>query len=423
VTADVERIRRLLGGPETAWLVERVRKRLESGGRLEGRVTLQDPTVPQRRAVARLLGRQVTTSGALSVRLEDVDQVVRRSGAAPGGLGCAVVSLTGPVIDRAAQRAAGRRAWAEVFAALDAAVVGRPELTEWADGLRRTGTLRRLATDTADMEEAAEVAAGIVAGVTAVLRALPAADEPVGVFARRTLGRAHALNEDQPLARLLLPAVAILAGRSGGHGAAWRRDVWAGVGVLRDDLSSTVLVLGLPGDDTSVTGRVLAACAEAGQPAVLTLRQLVQDSPRPDIAGRRVSVCEGPVVVSAAADRLGRRSGPLVCTNGQPGVATMRLLRLLADAGAQLRYHGDFDWGGVRIANRVFDRLRVLPWRFDTAAYRAGAASELAAPLRGRPAVASWDADLSDAMVELGRQVEEEAVLDGLLADLEDSGR
>lgn len=420
MTADLERLRRLLGGPDTAWIVERVRGRLASGGSIEGRVTHQQPTALQRRAVARLLGRQVALGGTLSVRLEDVDAVLRSSGAAPDGLASAVVSLTGPVVDRAAARAAGDRAWAEVSAALDDAVAGRPELTEWADGLRRTGALRRLTTDTEDTEEAAADAARVVADIATVLRALPAADEPVGVFARRTLGRAHALDEHRPLARLLLPAVAILAGRAGGDGAAWRREAWAGVGVLRDDLSSTVLVLGLPGDRVTSTGRVLAACAEAGQPAVLTLRQLAHDQPKLDLAGRTVSVCEGPVVVSAAADRLGARCRPLVCTNGQPGVATMRLLRVLVDAGAGLRYHGDFDWGGLRIANRVFDQLPAVPWRFDTSSYRAAAVSELAAPLRGPRVEASWDAELAEAMAELGRQVEEEAVLDGLLADLDD---
>ena len=39
-------------------------------------------------------------------------------------------------------------------------------------------------------------------------------------------------------------------------------------------LSSLVLCLGLPGDTRTALGRTLASCREAGQPAVLTLRQL-----------------------------------------------------------------------------------------------------------------------------------------------------
>lgn len=220
------------------------------------------------------------------------------------------------------------------------------------------------------------------------------------------------------MARLLLGAVAALGGLPEGHGAAWRREAWAGVGVLRDDLSSTTLSLGLPGDLRSTSGQVLRACTAAGQPCVLTLRQLATDPPRFDLDGRTVSVCEGPVVVSLAADRLGTDCSPLVCVGGQPGVATIRLLRLLAAGGALLRYHGDFDWGGIRIGNVVFDRLPATPWRFDAASYRALSVSDAASPLRGRPTPATWDPELAPAMAELGSQVEEEAVIDGLLADL-----
>ena len=39
---DPGRLRRLLGGPDTAWLVRRVRSRLERGTPLTGKVTLGD---------------------------------------------------------------------------------------------------------------------------------------------------------------------------------------------------------------------------------------------------------------------------------------------------------------------------------------------------------------------------------------------
>jgi uncharacterized protein (TIGR02679 family) len=101
---------------------------------------------------------------------------------------------------------------------------------------------------------------------------------------------------------------------------------------------------------------------------VLTLRQLRQP-PRLRSTGTNISICENPVVTAEAADRLGTAAQLLVCVGGQPGAAAMTLLRNLAEQGAQLRYHGDFDWGGLRIGNVVFGRLPVVPWRFDSAAY------------------------------------------------------
>jgi TIGR02679 family protein len=203
----------------------------------------------------------------------------------------------------------------------------------------------------------------------------------------------------------------------------WRRGVWSGVGLLRDDLSSTVLTLGLPGDGSTPTGRALGILGAAGQPAVLTLRQLMRDPPAFALDGATVSVCENPVVVGVAADRLGAAAGPLVCVSGQPGAAAMHLLRLLAAGGARLRYHGDFDWGGLRIGNVLFGRLPLTPWRFDAGAYRAAATSGAGRELTGQPVDACWDPELTAAIRSLSRAVEEERVIDDLIADLASHSR
>jgi uncharacterized protein (TIGR02679 family) len=87
----------------------------------------------------------------------------------------------------------------------------------------------------------------------------------------------------------------------------------------------------------------------------------------------------------------------------------------LARAGAGLVYHGDFDWGGVHIANGVMRRHGAVPWRFSTADYLA---REGGTPLRGRPAPAIWDPALAPAMQRRARRLHEEQVIDDLIADL-----
>jgi len=163
---------------------------------------------------------------------------------------------------------------------------------------------------------------------------------------------------------------------------------------------------------------MLGALREAGEPAVLTLRQLTRHPPRLSLAGRTVSVCENPVVVAGAAERLGAASGPLICVSGQPGAAVMALLRAVLVAGAQVRYHGDFDWGGIRIGNVLFGRLPMSAWRFDAASYREALATGSGRTLTGASAEPSWDPDLAAAMHEEGQAVEEERVLHTLVADL-----
>jgi Protein of unknown function (DUF2398)/Protein of unknown function C-terminus (DUF2399) len=77
-----------------------------------------------------------------------------------------------------------------------------------------------------------------------------------------------------------------------------------------------------------------------------------------------------------------------------------------------------------KLPGRLGDRTRpalaepaALPWRQDADAYRS-AADKDGPPLRGRPVTATWDPALTQAILELGVKVEEEQVLDDLLADL-----
>ena len=116
--------------------------------------------------------------------------------------------------------------------------------------------------------------------VASVVAALPTSSgESLSTFAARVTGRAHALDDGSPLGTLALGAARALAGL-GPRGrdespAEARREAWAAVGVLCDELSSIVLTLGLPGD-ASGAGRLLAAAGASGEPVWLTLRQLVR---------------------------------------------------------------------------------------------------------------------------------------------------
>ncbi|MEU6039483.1 TIGR02679 family protein [Actinomadura sp. NPDC047616] len=412
MTGDTDRLRRLLGGPETAWLRTRVRRRLERGTPLTGSITLARATPEQRRAVELLLGRRAGTGVSLSVPLDEIDRVLRDSGACPGGLAAAVELLDGPVRDLAREHAENAAAWRAALAPLDAAVAGRTELDGWRAWLDSTGLVRRL-TDGPDE------AAPILARLAAVVRRLPSAGVPLGRLAAETCGDAHALDEGSALATLALSAARALAGLPyAAEGTAEsRRAAWAAVGVHLDELSSLVLSLGLPGGDETPLGRMLAAARSAGEPVVLTLRQLRRHTGPLPVPGL-VRLCENPVVVAAAADELGADCPPLVCVSGRPSAAVWRLLELLAEGGAGFAYHGDFDWGGVAIAAAVHDRIGCRPWRYDTAAYLAAPADGSGAPLTGRPSPTPWDPGLAAAMTERAVRVEEELVLTDLLADL-----
>jgi Protein of unknown function C-terminus (DUF2399) len=78
-----------------------------------------------------------------------------------------------------------------------------------------------------------------------------------------------------------------------------------------------------------------------------------------------VFVCENPSVLIAAADELGTQGLPLVCTNGRPSAAAMRLLTGLAEAGTVLHIRADDDPAGQEIVSGI---MKAIPgarlWRF-----------------------------------------------------------
>lgn len=413
MTADEARLRRLLGGEHTAWLLDRVRRRLELGRPVTGTVTLTSADPDQRRAMERLLGRRAGTGTSLTVSLDEVDAMLRASGAAPDGLVAAAQVLLGEVPDRAAAATAEATAWSTACAPLDALVERRPELAPWRAWLDATGMLRRVAPDPTS-------ATPLIEALVRLLNALPSTGLALGRLAAETTGDAHALDDGRPLSTLSLGAVRVLAGMPpAGDGSAFeRRAAWAAVGVHRDELSSTVLCVGLPGGTKTAVGRLAALAREAGEPCVLTLRQLGRDRPDLGVGAGLVRVCENPIVLACAADELGTECPPLVCLNGHPSTAALRLLTLLVADGAHLTYHGDFDWGGIRIANTLHERFPWHPWRFDAPSYQSALATVTGGTLTGRPVDAAWDPALRPLVEQHGTHIQEELVLPELIADL-----
>jgi uncharacterized protein (TIGR02679 family) len=98
------------------------------------------------------------------------------------------------------------------------------------------------------------------------------------------------------------------------------------------------------------------------------------------------------------------------------------LIKRLASAGAEVRYHGDFDWAGLRIAQALRNRVAWQPWRFRSQDYRkalrAEQAAERALALAGPTASADWCPELTQEMARTGRAVEEEAVIGELVDDI-----
>ncbi|MGH3687944.1 MAG: TIGR02679 family protein [Pseudonocardiaceae bacterium] len=391
--------------PELSALWAELRRRFEAAGDGEVRtVRLARLSPAERSALADLLGLVRLPGEPATVAVARVDEAVRR------GCGFGARELTerlhGPLRDRPAERATAAAERAELWAHLDGhpLVSALPALRCWVAGLRRGGVIGGSVTATREHVSAA----------LAVLAELPAGGAPLPVLAQRVLGDPHALDEGTRLSNTVLRALAALHDEPPPVDAAGRRELWALHGVTGDELSTTVLVAGFAPPGSGALATTLRAWTTAGQAVVVTLAQL---RAAPELLGMTtVHVVENPSVLAMAMRRFGPRCPPLVCTAGWPNTAAVTLLRGLTAAGATLRYHGDFDGEGLRIAAYVMDRTGATPWRMSTADYLAAVTNHGPAP--GRLTDAPWDPDLATALAEHAVAVPEERVASILLDDL-----
>ncbi|MCK0505783.1 TIGR02679 family protein [Aromatoleum anaerobium] len=395
------RLQRLLGGETLAGLRRRLRQRYERGAPA-GVLRLGALSEAEHAALAALAGRPARHVRSMQIDVAEIDAALARAGLAPS-LRDALEQLDGPIIDTAAQRLRVRSHWQGVVEDCE-----HPDLHSALQTSIGLGLLKRLCASRP------EAGTRLVRDADQVLRRLPAAGIPRAQLAVAALGDAHALDAGSPVGTLVLTALrqkAAAANDNDGDGDGERaRDLWAAAGVLVNELARPALALNLPGP----TG------TQPGEPAYLSLRSLVRSPQAWPVDGRPVFVCENPNLLAIAADQLGPRCAPLVCTDGMPAAAQRTLLAQLRAAGATLHYHGDFDWPGLRIGNHMVREHEARPWRFSAADYRAAV---VGAPRPGRPlddaAVgALWDDALADAMLAERLAIDEEALADALLADL-----
>ena len=333
--------------PGPSKVLAAARRRLEAGGDLSGSPLRASLTQDERDEVGKLLGTHWARSGkAVSARVlaSALDDL--------GTNAAELLAVTGtPVRDLRAERAAARQdaAAEREYAALVLTGAEVPAETA-AAWLARRGLPASGGGQLADLAERC----------AQVLMQLPGPGGErtlLAVLAARALGDPHALDRGSPVATGVLR----LLGHETPESAESWRAAWEEHGIDCDPVSSRVLVLNL-----RLTGD--AACVQLSnaadqEPLWLTLRSMNGGFTAKAVD---VYVCENPSVLIAAADTLGARAHPLICTSGRPSAATVRLLSGLAAGGTTLHVRADDDSVGQEI---VAGLCAFMPtarlWRYE----------------------------------------------------------
>ena len=256
---------------------------------------------------------------------------------------------------------------------------------EWVNNLRRNGALTHRDDAMDVVRQAAAVLLTLVEPARGVTRSRVE-------LAAQVVGDAHALDQDRLLHQVVLRGLAAASGVPVPASAAARRALWEDYGVTPDLVSRTCLMLGLAPAGEGPLARRFGLAAEAGHPVHLTDWDLRRIPERWQPSRSVVLVCENPRVLEAIADRYVARQ-QVVCTSGEPNMVVTTLLGQLIGAGHSLRYHGDFDWSGIAIANRIVQRFGAIPWRMGAVRLRGASAAD-APRLSGIEVEAAWDAEL-----------------------------
>lgn len=418
------RLIRRLGGTELAELRQRMRRHFERHGREPERTGfhLTNLSAVEYEALALLIGLPPRSTRSVRIDIARFDAALQEAGIA-NSLHEALETLDGPIVNRAEAKAELQSRWSSVTDGQGL----HPSLCAWLRGTSAVGLLKRVS------KQETQTAHLLLQQAHVVLQRLPAQGLTRAQLAADALGNSHALDNGQAVATVVLAALQHGASTDeqeqstseeatdeadGARRPSERvRDIWARSGVLVNELARPALFLNLPVCTPSNMP------ATPGEPSYLSLRRLLRTPPAWDVADQIIYVCENPNIVSIAADRLGAACAPLVCTDGMPAAAQRVLLKQLSDAGAQLRYHGDFDWAGIHIANNVMKLCRCGPWRFGSEHYLQ--ALETAPPkdrdLEETAVAASWDQALTESMQSHGMSIAEEAVASLLVNDLRQS--
>lgn len=203
--------------------------------------------------------------------------------------------------------------------------------------------------------------------IAIVCRALGKLGKPqlLPVFAAEVSGDPHMLDDGTSCGQLFNYAIMYLTGTEQINGASGRGELLEKAGLYSDMVSSFVYCKNIRLYDSIGEHPAYKALLERNEAFTLNIGNLT-DIERAEYLNNTVYIVENPAVFTALAQRTENVS--LICTAGQPKGACIRLLAL--SGNTKMYYSGDFDMGGINIAERLFGIFKnIVPWHFGPEDY------------------------------------------------------
>ncbi|UJF33036.1 TIGR02679 domain-containing protein [Paenibacillus hexagrammi] len=402
----IERARRYFSLPGFERMLREVWKRYAGLEEAKGHAVVRGATAEECEALNSFFGWYKRPGTDIRISLAQFETELQES-AFPFTITELHEIMTGsPLLTKSDLKLLAETEWHSLFGKIEEAYMDAPvhlaqAVQDWLAGLKTgaAGGYRTLRELWRSSPEAAERELGIAVRAWQLLLTGEAgrlvgdqarAAIRIPVLAALAAGQPHALDRNQAAGRLFFQALrsALQEGQSlseadasspgeitnvaSGIDSLVARSIYRSVGLLDDDISSSVHLYHPSGG------------AMKG-PYVMTLRQVDAAPVLPLV--QHIYVVENPAVFSTLVDAADKRSfvgsvedqdtvGPLLmCTSGPASAAALRLLDRYIEEGrmrGSLYYSGDFDIKGVEIGNVLALRYaeRFVPWFFDGDHYR-----------------------------------------------------
>ncbi len=192
----------------------------------------------------------------------------------------------------------------------------------------------------------------------------------LAVLSAQATSDPHALDSGTLCGKLFLYLLSFRSNLTFPESAEQRDSLYYENGILCDSISSLVTQVGLVLNVETGEHPAYRLLRQRHEISTLSLAGLSGLSGAHSPSGQAYIV-ENEMVFAQLCDQAARFHSPLICTSGQPSVAALRLLDLLAADGTKLFYSGDFDGKGLSIAAQLCTRYPGLltPWHMTPEDY------------------------------------------------------
>ena len=351
-------------------ILEQLLRKYQGFGRPAGTICLEDATSEECDAARALFGRSF--SAPLRIRTADFEAALQNTRFRGVVLKEVLECYFGTVIQTKQER----------LNQMDACVLRMAEQTKEAV---RSETCRRWLNELADRQgEGYQLIRKALrsdehAAQKAVLQACQSVDWleshsgeriRLAVLSAHATSDPHALDGNALCGKIFLHLLSARTSMKFPSDAESRAELCYNCGILCDSISSSVTQVGVrlyTDGEEHPAYRAFRLRNEAG---TLTLTNLSGVTAGDSPSGKAYLV-ENQMVFSQLCDQAAHFHSPLICTSGQPTVAVIRLLDMLAAAGTDLYYAGDFDGKGLSIALQLLTRYpdRLHLWHMTEADY------------------------------------------------------